>query len=188
MAGYHLRSSTGGEDGNPSAAGYLEMGTDKQAIRPLRLNSDGTISLGDGTAVPDTTLARSGVGVLTVNGATVPTGSAPLPPRRVVLTDAATLTPNADVTDIVEVTLGGNRTVAPPTGTPTEGQRLIFKVIQDGTGSRTLTWSAAAGGYAFSGGTAPTLSSTAARTDYVQFLYHAAGTVWRGVATALNFS
>ena len=215
MAGFHVRTTSGGDENNPSAAGYLEFGTDKHTVRPVRLNSDGTISLGDGTVVPDLILGRGAGGTFLVNGSpngpdgsgnrtfagnltvagniTITDGTGGYigrgKPRRVVLTDAATITPNADTTDLAEVTLAGSRTMAPPTNTVTavDGQELVFKINQDGTGSRTLTWSSAAGGYQFPAGTAPTLTTTAGRTDYLQFLYHAAGDKWRMVGSALNF-
>lgn len=68
MAGWHLRTIGNVDDNNPSAAGFVEVGTDKQAIPPLRLYSAGTIGFGDGTSVPDTVLARSAAGQLAVNG------------------------------------------------------------------------------------------------------------------------
>jgi hypothetical protein len=74
MPGFNVAQSYGvdasGE--NPSAPGYFEFGTDKQAVRPIRLNSDGSIGFGSGSTVPDTTLARTGAGLLTING--VPIG------------------------------------------------------------------------------------------------------------------
>lgn len=65
---------------------------------------------------------------------------------------------------------------------PSGPGRLQLKVIQDGTGSRTITWPAAA---RWSGGTAPTLSTAASSVDIVTFWYD--GTNYDGVAS-LNFS
>ena len=55
------------------------------------------------------------------------------------LTDAATITPDLDNSDIFTVTLGGNRTMANPSNI-TAGQTGSIFIAQDGTGSRTLTW------------------------------------------------
>jgi len=81
------------------------------------------------------------------------------------MSDGSTITPNCDTTDIGTVTLGGNRTMAAPSGTPYNGQQLVLRIDQ-GSGNRTLTWNSA---YRFSGGTAPTLSTGAGATDYLGF-------------------
>jgi hypothetical protein len=95
-------------------------------------------------------------------------------PRVVSLVDGATITPNADTTDVATITLGGNRTMAAPTGTPVSGQVLIFKITQDGTGSRTLSWNAA---FVFPTGT-PTLTTTAGVDDYMTFRFNGATSKW----------
>ena len=87
-------------------------------------------------------------------------------------TDGATITWNmASVKDaFATVTLGGNRTLN--ISNPVIGGNYIFKITQDGTGSRTLslgtgcTWKVAAGG---SG--AITLSASAGAVDVLAFTY-----------------
>lgn len=108
----------------------------------------------------------------------------PVPKRTVALTDGATITPNASTADVATVTLGGNRTMAAPTGTPIDNQQLVFRITQDATGSRTITWNAA---YRFAGGTAPTLTTTPNKTDYFGFQYNAASTTWDCLADRENF-
>jgi hypothetical protein len=103
--------------------------------------------------------------------------------KEVTATWGATLTPALPV-DLYSVVLGGATTIAAPTGTPADGQTLVFRLIQDGTGSRIVTWNAA---FRFSGGTAPTLTTTAAKTDYVSFKWNAVASKWDNVNTALNF-
>ena len=77
------------------------------------------------------------------------------------LTDGATITPDFAVANNFSVTLGGNRTLANPTNL-TAGQSGAIWITQDGTGSRTLAF----GSYwDFTGGTAPTLTTTAAARD-----------------------
>jgi len=58
---------------------------------------------------------------------------------------------------------------------------LTLKLAQDGTGSRTVTWPAAVH---WSGGTAPTLTTTASRIDIISFYYD--GTTYFG-SSVLNF-
>lgn len=83
----------------------------------------------------------------------------------VTLTDGATITPDFSAGLNFVVTLGGNRTLANPTNVK-EGQSGVLLVKQDATGSRTLTWGS---NWKWAGATAPTLTTTASRTDKVFF-------------------
>ena len=98
------------------------------------------------------------------------------------LTDGATI--NWDMADesVAKVTLGGNRTIAAPTNGST-GQFASITVIQDGTGSRTLTWNAV---YEFKDDTAPTLTTTGGKGDLFVFQYN--GTKWLEVGRNLNLT
>jgi hypothetical protein len=60
-----------------------------------------------------------------------------------------------------KVTLGGNRTLGQPSNTKV-GQSGFIRIIQDGTGSRTLAYHA---DWKFAFGSDPTLSTTASATD-----------------------
>jgi hypothetical protein len=88
------------------------------------------------------------------------------------LTDGATITWDVSTAQVAKVTLGGNRTLSAPTNSAT-GQFISLLVIQDGTGSRTLTWNSA---YEFASDTAPTLTTTASLGDLFTFRYN--GTKW----------
>ena len=88
------------------------------------------------------------------------------------LTDQATITWNASTEDVAKVTLAGNRTLGSASN-GTTGQFISLLIIQDGTGSRTLTWNAA---YEFASDTAPTLTTTAAKGDLFVFRYN--GSKW----------
>lgn len=103
-------------------------------------------------------------------------------PAVVSLTDAATINTDASLGAVFRVTLGGNRTMAAPTN-PVDGQQISYEIKQDATGSRTLTWNAA---FVFSGGTAPTLTTTAGITDVVTFRYNS--TKWVNIGTQLNLN
>ena len=77
------------------------------------------------------------------------------------LTDGTTITADFALANNFSVTLGGNRTLANPSNL-TAGQSGAIFISQDGTGSRTLAF----GSYwDFSGGTAPTLTTTASAVD-----------------------
>lgn len=93
------------------------------------------------------------------------------------LTDAATIVVDASLGNLFRVTLGGNRTMGVPS-TPSDGQEILFEIIQDGTGSRTVTWASSTGGYAFDVPT-PILNTTAGARDFLQFVYNTAANKWR---------
>lgn len=78
------------------------------------------------------------------------------------LTDDTTITWNTSLGQIATVTLGGNRTLA--NATNLKVGTYILNVVQDGTGSRTLTFGR---GYFFTGNVKPTLTVTAAARDII---------------------
>jgi hypothetical protein len=98
------------------------------------------------------------------------------------LTDGATITWDVGSSPVAKVTLGGNRTLSAPTNGAT-GQFISLAVIQDATGSRTLTWNSV---YEFTADTAPTLTTTASKADLFVFRYN--GTVWYEMGRNLNLS
>jgi len=89
------------------------------------------------------------------------------------LTDAATITPDFGANQNFTVTLAGNRTLANPTN-PVVGQTGSIFLVQDGTGSRTLSFGTQ---YDFTGGTAPTLSTTAAAVDRIDYIVRTATSI-----------
>ena len=98
------------------------------------------------------------------------------------LTDGATITPDFDANQNFSVTLGGNRTLANPSNIDAGQTGSIF-VVQDGIGSRTLSF----GSYwKFAGGTAPTLSTAAGAVDRIDYIVYTT-TAIHAVAT-LNIS
>ena len=98
------------------------------------------------------------------------------------LTDGSTITPDFAVANNFSVTLGGNRTLANPSNLVAGQSGSIF-ITQDGTGSRTLAY----GSYwDFAGGTAPTLSTTAAAVDRIDYIVRSSTSI-HAVFTA-NYS
>ena len=100
------------------------------------------------------------------------------------LTDQATVTWDASTQDVCKLTLGGKRTLAAPTNSTT-GQFISILVIQDGTGSRTLSFNAV---YEFASDTAPTLTTTANLGDVFVFRYNGAKWIEVGRNQALTLS
>jgi hypothetical protein len=98
------------------------------------------------------------------------------------LTDGATIDWNMATQSVAKVTLAGNRTLNAPTNGST-GQFCSLLIIQDGTGSRTLTWNAV---FEFTTDTAPTLTTTAGLADLFTFRYN--GTKWLEVGRNLTLT
>lgn len=112
-----------------------------------------------------TQVSVSGVSLATYNTWTANQRVAP-----VVLTDAATITTDALVSNSFRVTLGGNRTLANPTNLA-DGMKLNWVIVQDATGSRTLTFGSA---FNWGGAGAPVLSTAANAIDMISAYYDAA--------------
>jgi len=123
-----------------------------------------------------------GTGVLAINdGAYAEFLGAGIVPEAT-LTDASTITWNGLTQSVCKVTLGANRTMGLASG-GVSGAFISILVIQDGTGSRTITWNAA---YEFTGDTAPTLTTTANKGDLFVFRYN--GAKWLEVGRNLNLT
>lgn len=101
------------------------------------------------------------------------------PMASVALTDATTIATDASLGNYFRVTLGGNRTLGNPTNM-VDGQKCIWELIQDGTGSRTITL-----GSAFALGTdisAVTLTTTASKRDFLGAIYNSTAAKWYVIA------
>ena len=98
------------------------------------------------------------------------------------LTDASTISWNVLTSPVAKVTLGANRTLGAGSGA-IAGQFVSLLVIQDGTGSRTLSFNAA---YEFKDDTAPTLTTTASKGDLFVFRYN--GSKFLEVGRNLNLT
>ena len=93
--------------------------------------------------------------------------------------DGATVTFNLSLGNFQKVTLGGNRTLA--ISNSVDGQPFVLKLIQDGTGSRTVTWFS---NIKWDGASAPTLTTTASRFDTLGFIKD--GSDYIGYVLGLN--
>ena len=100
----------------------------------------------------------------------------------VALTDGASIAVDASLGNHFRVTLGGNRTIAVPSN-PTDGQKIIFELIQDATGTRTITFTGGAGGFAYGTDiTGVTLTTTANKRDFVGAVYNSTANLWYIIA------
>ena len=127
---------------------------------------------------------RDGTSILEINDGAYARFTAAAVAPEATLTDASTVTWNALTQSVAKVTLGGNRTIGLASG-GVAGAFISILVIQDGTGSRTVTWNAA---YEFTANTAPTLTTTADLGDLFVFRYNGAKWLETGRNLALVLS
>ena len=78
------------------------------------------------------------------------------------------------------ITLTGTATITMPTAVA--GKSFVLYLKQDGTGSRTVTWSTVK----WPGGTAPTITATASKQDI--FSFFSDGTSWFGTTVGQNYT
>jgi len=97
-------------------------------------------------------------------------------------TSTATLTPSIASYDQYNLTaLATGLTVNAPTGSPTDGDRLVFRILDNGS-SQTLTWNAA---YRAIGFSLPS-ATTASKLMYVGTIYNANASKWDVVAVVVQ--
>ena len=91
---------------------------------------------------------------------------------------ASTVTPDVSAFDVYAFTaLAATLTINAPIGTPVDGDRLLFRILDNGT-TRTLTWNAT---YTVIGTILPT-ATTANKMSYIGCVYNAANTRWDVIA------
>lgn len=98
------------------------------------------------------------------------------------LTDGATISWDASANQVTSVTLAGDRTFAAPTNM-VDGGVYVLTIVQDATGTRVPSFNAV---FKFAGGTAPTLTTTAAARDILVF--NSDGTNMYEIGRSLNVS
>lgn len=87
---------------------------------------------------------------------------------------------DASLGNTFRLTLTGATTILGNPSNSTDGQMIIVEVIQDGTGSRLLTYGT---NYAFGTlVTSPTLTTTASKTDVLGFMFNSTAGKWRLLA------
>jgi len=153
-------------DGGTNLLGFANSSSDV-VIKPLVDAKDIIFHQYDGTSI------------LEINDGGYALFTAAALNAEIALSDGGSISWNSLTQPVAKVTLGGNRTLGAASG-GVAGQFISLLVIQDGTGSRTLTWNAA---YEFASDTAPTLTTTASLGDLFVFRYN--GSKWLEVGRNL---
>lgn len=168
------------QSGTGSGTAILFEGQEGQLFSITDNLSSGTLfSVADITGLPTLEVDASGDVKLAEygNSVSVYTGfKTPLEDN----TDGSTITFDLNAANTHTVTLGGNRTLA--LSNVDAGQKFIIRLVQDGTGSRTVTWFST---IKWPGGTTPTLTTTANKTDVFGFICTSAGN-YDGFVVGLN--
>ena len=98
-------------------------------------------------------------------------------------TTSGTINPTGDTADLYIMSgLTATTTIGIPTGTPTDGQKLLLKITDNGT-ARTLAWIVTAGGFRAIGTDLP-LTTTATKLIYVGSVYNSTDGFWDVVAVS----
>lgn len=151
-------------------ADFPNQGT---ATTVLHGNAGGNLGFGAVTSsdVDSTIATTAGAQTLTIKRIT---------PRATALTTSSTVTANSDTTDIATMVMTGvtgTLTIAAPTGTPTDGQKLIFRI--NATNAQTYSFNAT---FTFSTTTVAPVTLAAGKTDYIGAMWNATSSKWDVVA------
>lgn len=144
------------------------------------------VLIGNGTSAFTAVTAPSGTIVGTSDTQTLTNKR--ITPRVVTPADATSVTPNTDSADVtyqLNTQSAGTLTMNADGGTPTNGQRWIFKIKS--SNAQTFSWSSSANGYL--GGTValPTASTGSSKVDYFAFIFDSISGKWHYVGTAAGF-
>jgi hypothetical protein len=138
-------------------------------------NLTGTASININGTVGATT---ANTGAFTTLTASTNINSTRINPRTSTVADTATLTPDISTNDQFNITAQAQAlSVAAPTGTPVDGNKLILRILDNGT-TRAITWNAT---YTVIGTTLPT-ATVANKMTYVGCIYNSTNTRWDVVA------
>ena len=187
--------------GSGSPPGSLTLGTGVNGAITTAVGSAGAFVVNGGvlgTPSSGTVTNLTGTASININGtvgATTPTTGSfttvtttgGVNVRSTAIANGTSITINADTTDIAtqaNTQAAGTLTINAPTGTITDGERVILRLTS--TNVQTFSWNAV-----FAGSTdlsLPATSSGAGKTDYMGFIYNSTAAKWQIVAKNFGFS
>ena len=138
-----------------------------------------TVNIGTGGLSGSTTTITIGStaapGVVTINGSVQGLSAS--------TTSAATITPTAGRTNQYTVTaLAVTASIAAPSGTPVDGQKLMIRIKDNGT-AQSISFVGTSGGYRAVGVTLPT-TTVVSKVLYIGCIYNSQDSFWDVVAVA----
>jgi hypothetical protein len=171
--------------GRSTGAQTVNIATGTTAAATTKAINIGTA----GNATSTTNIAigsTTGTSTTTLNGTLVATGiltANNVRSNSATIASASTITPTSNTTNQYTVTaLAVPATIAIPSGSPIDGQKLSIRIKDDGT-ARALTWTTSAGGFRVIGTTLPT-TTTASKVTYVGCVYNSQDSFWDVLAVA----
>ena len=154
---------------NGGALGTPSSGTVTNLTGTASININGTVGA-----------TTANTGAFTTLTASAYLSSTRINPRTSSTASTATLTPDISAFDQYNLTAqAAGLTVEAPTGTPVDGNKLIIRILDNGT-PQTITWN---GTYTVIGPTLPT-TTTANKMIYVGCVYNSTNTRWDVIALA----
>ena len=167
------------ESGNVSSEG----GTTSNSFATIAVAGQSNVVANTSTDVL-TLVAGPNVTVSTnaaINSITIDSATIPVVRSVTAGATSGTLTIDSAITDIfVAEGLTGGITFAQPSGTPSNGQKLLIRIKDNGT-ARSITWTTSAGAFRAIGVTLPT-TTVIDKTSYVGCIYNSADSFWDTVA------
>jgi hypothetical protein len=154
------------------------------------LSVTGTTSFDGSEGTAGQVLTSAGTGATPIwTDVVTPTGTQTLTNKRInpravaAGSTSGNLTPNGDTTDVFNAFgLTGAITLLTPSGTPVDGQRLMLRFEDNGTG-RAITWTTSSGAFRAIGVTLPT-TTVASKVTYVGCVYNSTDVFWDVIAVA----
>lgn len=183
------------DNGVISGTSGVKLTADTSGVLDIQTNGTTALSISTGQAVTfsagtanrvvylnSSKVATTGSG-LTFDGTTFTAtkiNSTRIDPRVFSTTSASSVTPDVSAYDQYCYTaLAATLAIGAPVGTPVDGDKLLFRILDNGT-NRTLTWDST---YTAIGVTIPT-ATTANKMLYVGCIYNAANTRWDVIAVS----
>jgi hypothetical protein len=173
--------ANGGTGSGTYTNGQLLIGNTAGGLNKATLTAGSNVVITNGDGTITIAAAGGGVGDVTLNGTQTLTNKR-INPRVVSAASASTLTPSIATADQYAYTaLASALTINAPTGTPVDGNKLIFRIRDNGT-ARALTWNAT---YTVVGVSLPT-TTVVNKILYVGCIYNAADIQWDVIAVTIQ--
>ena len=178
----HSKVSTIPDDADTSLVRPSDWNADHTLTGVIDVANGGTgastltgLLVGNGTSAMTAVTAPSGAVVGTTDTQTLTNKR--VNPRISSTTSTATLTVNSDSFDQAVLTAQSVAlSVAAPTGTPVNGQKLIIR-IEDNATAQTISWTTTSGGFRVIGCTLPTIT-VSTKTVYIACIYNSDDIFW----------